>query len=114
MGRKRDTSSSLSGFFAMRDMYATPKDAGVMPVVKHLQMSVCKVLAQKGTFLYTMYGNPFGPGAEPFDRCFNMSKNSCQDGGPDLNVCVGVVGRDICLGGVYLVSRNSSEYVVLK
>ena len=98
MGRKRETSSRLSGCFAISDMYAIPKDVGVVPDVKHLHMILYIVLAQKGIFLYTMYGNPFGPGAEPFDLRFNISENSCQDGGPVLKVCVGGFGRDIFLG----------------
>ena len=70
--------------------------------------------AQYGIFLYTIYGIPFGPGAEPFERCFNMDLNSCQDGGPFLNLCFGRGGRDMLLRGVYVISRNSSEYIVLK
>ena len=70
--------------------------------------------ARYGICVYTIYGIPFGPGAEPFERGFNMVLNSCQDGGPFLKLCFGRGGRDMLLSGVYEVSRNSSEYVVLK
>ena len=71
-------------------------------------------LAQKGTFLYTKYGIPLGPGADPFDRFFSILLNSHHEGGPVLKRVWRVGDRGIPLRGWYVVSRYSSEYVVLK
>ena len=87
---------------------------GVTPDTNDLHIRSNINRAQYGIFLYTIYGIPFGPGAEPFERWFNMALNSCQYGGPFLNLCFGRGVRDMLLMGVYVVSRNSSEYVVLK
>ena len=97
MGRKRETSSSLSGFSAMSDMYTIPKDVGVVPDVKHLHMIVYIVMAQHAILLDTMHGIPTVPVTNPCDHSCNMSDNSYQDGGPVVMLCVCGFGRDIRL-----------------
>ena len=65
--------------------------------------------AQKGIFLYTKYGMPLGPGADPFDRLLSIDLNYIHDSGPVLNGTLGGGGRGNPSGGRYVVSRNSSE-----
>ena len=80
IGRKRLTSFRLFWSLGMSVMIATWYDEGIKPSLRIRQVMKNRRSAQQGSFLYTRYGRPLGPGADLLDLFLRNLKNLDLDG----------------------------------
>ena len=63
------------------------------------QINVYRISAQQGSFLYTRYGTPFGPGDDLFGLFFNISRKFFFEGIRELKSVFGSWGLLSPVGG---------------